>query len=256
MVVAMIMSMITGCGKGSVDNSKDATAATESTAPEAETENIHESAPETPSERDFSPERLKAFADLKGFEYVESEEEDIGNPDIVMKFYEASNSKANISASVAEVPAGYKDYIMSGESGMTIQYEDSVTDPESYLIVGGVMLTMFSEKANYITPNENPEYVTQSMVDAMNPVYALMSTEGGKETYMLMATDKNYMLNLGASVDGFSEFADMAAFFGLTISESDMQDVPEYDWGDGGEVTLSGEGMSDEEIATAAPMQR
>lgn len=249
MVVAMTMSMITGCGKGSVDNSKDATTAIESTIPEAETENVRELGAETTSERDFSPERLKAFADLKGLDYSESEEEDIGNPDIVMKFYEATNSEANFSASIAEVPAGYKDYIMSGDSGMTIKYEDSVTDAESYLVVGGAMLTAFSEKANYIEPTENPEVVTQSMVDAMNPIYVLMGTEDGKETYILMATDKSYMLNLFVTVDNFSEFADVATFFGLTVSENDMQDVPEYEWDEWSEVTFSGEGMSDEEIA-------
>ena len=62
------------------------------------------------------------------------------------------------------------------------------------------------------------------------------------------------MLNLGVTVNSFSEFAEDAAFFGLTVSEDELKEVPEYDWNDlviDDEITFSGEGMSDEEIAEA-----
>ena len=168
---------------------------------------------------------------------------------MVMMIYSAYNSDAAYSASVAEVPEGYKDYLMSGDSGMTILYEDSVTDAESYLAFSGAMLAVFSEKANYIAQTDDESLITQDMINAMNPIYALMSSEDGSETYMLMAVDGIYLLNMGATVDSFSEFAEIASFFGLTVSEDELQDVPEFDWGDTGETDFTGEGMSDEEIA-------
>ena len=157
---------------------------------------------------------------------------------MVMMIYSAYNSDAAYSASVAEVPEGYKDYLMSGDSGMTILYEDSVTDAESYLAFSGAMLAVFSEKANYIAQTDDESLITQDMINAMNPIYALMSSEDGSETYMLMAVDGIYLLNMGATVDSFSEFAEIASFFGLTVSEDELQDVPEFDWGDAGEEDI------------------
>lgn len=170
----------------------------------------------------LSPEAVKKIAEDYSLEYKEEESEDVSTDSIKAMAYTATSVDGNIAVGLVETPEGYKDYLASGDAGMSVKFGADVTDAEAYY---GTMTPFFALMATdynigYI--NMESDEVTKELVDALNPLYGKMSGTNsvtGKEgyTYILMATKDNYILTVTTPVNDDATFDGIAAEFGITI---------------------------------------